>query len=450
MASYPQILGEQERPASLHAEMTILGAMLVEPEAYYQASGILSTMDFALDSHRRIYGAMLCVGEEGQPVDIVTISAELRKKRELDSIGGLPYLASLSEGLPRKLSIESYVKIVRDKSLMRQLMAAAERMFNDASDVAMTPEAVFSKWQMEMLDLVADSGHSQSEDIGQIIPRVITKIAEQRDLSHELDALDYTTAIQELDLFTRGLFKNEYTLILGETGGAKTAWATQITVENAMRGARCHWMSMEMTKEQLTRRMLVYASERAKAKDVRDPRYLNLVDWTDLQDTGQRMMPFPIGIDDTRQMPLDMLIARAKVAIHRDNAKLIFVDYIQLVKSASGVRHQSDTERIEATTLALRDLAADSKDLGVHVIGLSQYSRPQDGRAGGAHNGRAKGSSSLEQSCQNMFHIIREKTETGEYAEEGEIMIGKCREGRLGRIPFRFDGDHLKFMSAAR
>jgi replicative DNA helicase len=134
MATYPHIIADQERPTSVHAEMTILGAMLVEPVAIIDATMLLKTDDFALDSHRKIYAAMLQLVELGHGVDIVTVTDYLSKKKELDSVGGLPYLASLSEGLPRKLSIESYVRIVRDKSLMRQLLTVCDMGMIEASD----------------------------------------------------------------------------------------------------------------------------------------------------------------------------------------------------------------------------------------------------------------------------------------------------------------------------
>ena len=118
----------------MHAEMTILGAMLVEPVAIIDATMLLKTDDFALDSHRKIYAAMVQLVEVGHGVDIVTVSDDLSKKKELDSVGGLPYLASLSEGLPRKLNIESYVRIVRDKSLMRQLLTVCDMGMIEASD----------------------------------------------------------------------------------------------------------------------------------------------------------------------------------------------------------------------------------------------------------------------------------------------------------------------------
>ena len=441
---------QQDRPASLPAEMAILGAMLVDPASFYQVSGVLTTTDFAWDSHRRIYGAMLGLAEEGEGIDLTTVSVALRASSELDSVGGQPYLMSLTENLSRRLNIDTYIRTVRNKARLRGLMLAAERMYGDAGAADGKAEEVFARWQMDMLELAGESTSGQAEEIGSIIPRVLQEIGEQREFSHTDAALWYTTGIRDLDLKMKGLYPNEYTILLGETGGAKTAWATQISVENGFGGIRSHWFSQEMTKEQLTRRMLVYASKQAKAKDVRDPRFLNLMDYTELQQTGSGMMGLPITIDDTRALPLDKLLARAKVAIHRDGAKIIVVDYIQLVKTASGARYQTDTERVDATTIALRDLAADSKKMGVHVVALSQYARPLDGKGGGAKNSRAKGSSSLEQSCQNMLHIVREQEENGEYSDEGEIIIGKCREGKLGRVPFHFDGDHLRFMAAER
>src|ERR1035437_2888943 len=126
MATYPFAVEDRERPASVHAEITILGGMLVDTVAVVDATMLLRDDDFSLDSHRRIYGAMLLLSEVGHAVDIVTVSEEPKRKKELDSVGGVAYLASLSEGLPRKLSIENYVSIVRDKSLMRQLMSVCD------------------------------------------------------------------------------------------------------------------------------------------------------------------------------------------------------------------------------------------------------------------------------------------------------------------------------------
>lgn len=151
----PQVVND-ERPASPHAEMTILGAMLVEPKAIAEATKLLVADDFALDSHRRIYMSVLRLGEAGSAVDIVTVSEDLRRHRELDVIGGVPYLAGLSEGLPRKLSIESYVRIVRDKSLMRQLMVICESGAVEASDQSREAFDLFRDIEARFADLAAN------------------------------------------------------------------------------------------------------------------------------------------------------------------------------------------------------------------------------------------------------------------------------------------------------
>ena len=134
MAAFPHIVGETDRPAADHAERTILGGMLVDPVAINDATLLLKSDDFALDSHRKIYVSMLSLVELGYAVDIVTVADDLRKKRELDSVGGIAYLAYLSEDLPRKLSIENYVRIVRDKSLLRQLMVVCDLGMIAAAD----------------------------------------------------------------------------------------------------------------------------------------------------------------------------------------------------------------------------------------------------------------------------------------------------------------------------
>src|ERR1700748_166728 len=169
MATYPHIVGDQERPTSVHAEMTILGAMLVEPVAIIDATMLLKTDDFALDSHRKIYDAMLHLVEVGHAVDIVTVADYLGKKKERDSVGGLPYLASLSEGLPRKLSIESYVRIVRDKSLMRQLMTVCDMGMIEAADQSQIALDVLNKVSTRLIEISDNAITKSFSDIPGIV-----------------------------------------------------------------------------------------------------------------------------------------------------------------------------------------------------------------------------------------------------------------------------------------
>ena len=169
MATPYLVREDDQRPASVHAETTILGGMLVDPLAIVDATMLLRADDFSLDSHRRIYTAMLHLAEVGHAVDIVTITEELRKRKELDSIGGVAYLASLSEGLPRKLSIESYVRIVKDKSLMRQLMTVCDIGLNEAGDQSQVALDVLNKVGHLLNEISDDAITGGFSDISAIV-----------------------------------------------------------------------------------------------------------------------------------------------------------------------------------------------------------------------------------------------------------------------------------------
>ncbi len=213
MASLPRLVHPEDdnRPASLHAEQTILGAMLVEPLAIVDATMLLKTDDFSLDSHRKIYEVMLHLSEVGYAVDIVTVAEDLRKKKELDSIGGMAYLAGLSEGLPRKLSIESYVRIVRDKSLMRQLMSVCDLGMMEAADQSLEALDVLNQVEgrlMEISEHAITGGFSGISDIVRNSFGSIDKLYEQ---GREVTGL--RTHYDEFDKMTSGLQESELIII---------------------------------------------------------------------------------------------------------------------------------------------------------------------------------------------------------------------------------------------
>jgi replicative DNA helicase len=214
MAAFPHLVGgEQDRPASVHAEMTILGGMLVEPVAIVDATMLLRADDFALDSHRRIYTAMLHLAELGHSVDIVTVAEELKRRKELDSIGGVPYLASLSEGLPRKLSIESYVRIVRDKSLMRQLMTVCDVGMIDAADQSQMALDVLNNVSSRLVEISEHAVTGGFSDITAIVRDSFGSIDALYEQGREVTGL--ATHYIDFDRMTSGLQESELVIIAG-------------------------------------------------------------------------------------------------------------------------------------------------------------------------------------------------------------------------------------------
>src|SRR6201994_3574228 len=255
MATYPHIVGDQERPTSVHAEMTILGAMLVEPVAIIDATMLLKTDDFALDSHRKIYAAMLQLVEVGYAVDIVTVTDYLSKKRELDSVGGLPYLASLTEGLPRKLSIESYVRIVRDKSLMRQLLSVCDMGMIEASDQSRDALDVLNQVSTRLTEISEHAVTGGFSDIPTIVKDSFGSIDALYEQGRVVTGL--ATHYTEFDRMTSGLQESELIIIAARPSMGKTAWAINIAENSAVRGGKIVAVfSLEMSKESLLRRML--------------------------------------------------------------------------------------------------------------------------------------------------------------------------------------------------
>lgn len=439
MYDKPTIVGDESNPASLHAEITILGGIMVEPAAWDEVAVRLQARDFVLDSHRRIFRAMQTLVQANQPIDIVTVGEQLRKDHELDSVGGLPYLASLSEGIPRKLNLDSYCRIVKTASLAREILRMCDRTMLQVTDKANNPEEVLAELQEECFAIIAEEGTDGAVPVKDIVPKVVERVLHDRDQTAE--TLGLTTGLRTLNYKTGGLRRNEYTILAADSGGGKTAFAVQLTVENALNGVPCLWFSLEMTKEQLVSRMFSSASyspqgfgPQVKAVEMRDPRRISKDHMHDFYRVGDKVAELPVYIDDDASVELPQMIARARLAARRyctrpDDVLLIVVDYLQLVAHADA--KLTDAQRVERVTFALRDLA---KTEPCHVVGLSQFS----------YDGRLKHSSSLRQSCQNLLLLEMEKVDE-EFTGNAAVRVDKNREGGIGKVACKFNPDYLRF-----
>jgi replicative DNA helicase len=454
MATYPQLVGDQqERPASVHAETTILGAMLVEPLAITDATMLLVADDFALDSHRRIYSAMLRLSEAGHAVDIVTVAEELRKQKELDSIGGIPYLASLSEGLPRKLSIESYVRIVRDKSLMRQLMTVCDMGMVDAADQSQEAIDVLnnvSNRLMEISDHAVTGGFSNIQDIVKSSFGSIDALYEQ---GREVTGL--ATHYTEFDRMTSGLQDSELIIIAARPSMGKTAWAINIAQNSAVRdGKVVAVFSLEMSKESLLRRML--ASEALVNSRKIQTGFLGKEDKGKLMSALERLMESKMFIDDTPGITLAEMRAKARRLKQQEGRlDLIMIDYLQLMTASAGPGKKGFENRNQEVAAVSRGLKALAKEMKVPVIALSQLSRASEQRGGDKKPmlSDLRESGSIEQDADVVCFIHRDsyynKDENGDEDPESkgkaEIIIAKQRNGPTGSVHLAYLSDYTRF-----
>jgi replicative DNA helicase len=272
-----------------------------------------------------------------------------------------------------------------------------------------------------------------------ITEHVFTRVQRDRERGLTTHNLALTTGVDQMDAKMKGLFENEYTVLTGETGGGKTAFALQCTRKNALVGIPVLWFSKEMKGEQLTSRLFSGMSDVLTASQIRDPRGLTMFDLDEVRDTAKKINSLPIYIDDDPNLTLQQLIARGRMAVRRHAVQLIIVDFLQLV-DMPGIRDA--TERLTEVTHGLRDLAKFEK--GLHVIGLSQLTRARGFGGKQTMKDRLKGSSAIEQSCQNLIAIEMDEEENG--VTDVTLNCEKQREGPKFKVKCVYDRDHLQLL----
>ena len=431
--------------------MTILGGMLVEPVAIVDATMLLQADDFALDSHRRIYTAMLQLGEAGHAVDIVTVAEELKRRKELDSIGGVPYLASLTEGLPRKLSIESYVRIVRDKSLMRQLMTVCDVGMVEAADQSQLALDVLNNVSARLVEISEHAVTGGFSDIAAIVKDSFGSIDALYEQGREVTGL--ATHYIDFDRMTSGLQESELIIIAARPSMGKTAWAINIAENAAVRGdSVVAVFSLEMSKASLLRRML--ASQAMVNSKAIQTGMLMRDDRQKLIAGLEKLMESKLFIDDTPGITLAEMRAKARRLKQQqgDRLDLIVIDYLQLMTgSSSGGKTENRTQEVSAISRGLKALA---KEMKVPVVALSQLSRASEQRGGDKKPllSDLRESGSIEQDADVVCFIHREEfydRENEDLKGKAEIIIAKQRNGPTGTIQLAYLADYTRFENLA-
>ncbi len=448
MATLDQSL-DRGLPASADAERSVLGAILLDNFAFNQAAEVLRAEDFSLDSHRRIFGRMMDLNESGRPIDLVTLSEELGRRKELESVGGAAYISSLTDGVPRRTSIEHHVHIVRDKAMLRGLIHAANSAIARALEQAEPAE--------EVLD-AAETAIFQLSD--QRISRGFSGITEiVRDSFGSLDALyergqritGLETYYEDLDGLTSGLQPSELIILAARPSMGKTALAINIAENAAVRGGKAVGIfSLEMSREALLLRLLC-SQAHVDSHKLRTG-FLGREDFQQLVNALNRLAEAPIFIDDTPGISLHEMRAKAR-RLQQSQGKLdlIVVDYLQLMSGGGGRRYENRTQEVSAISRGLKGLA---KELRVPVLALSQLSRAPESR-GGDHRPQLsdlRESGSIEQDADVVMFIFREevyKPDDPDLDGLAELIIAKQRNGPTGKLNLVFLKKSTRFESRA-
>jgi replicative DNA helicase len=367
---------ELNRPTSIHAEITILGAMLVAPESVQDALDLLVASDFSLDSHRRIFAAMERLAKLSQPIDIVTLTDELKRKKELDSVGGLSYIASLSEGLPRKLSIESYVRIVRDKSRARSLINLAERAAEEASDGQEEAQVVIERAIEDFRELAEQHPDTDMESVG-------TYLATQGDDSEALEAMATTGGLMlgwtQWDDVTGGLQPGELIVLAAMASSGKTAWACNaVYYTSVVLGKVTAYFPLEDGRGAAVRRMISAATE-VDHRAIRDGN-LGPRDQSLILECRAQLAAAPLYLDETPEMTMTRIKAkcaklkRQKLAEgHPTGLDFVVIDQLSHTENTDVYeRGVNPEEIIGRQAKAAKKMA---KELGVPVVLLVQLTQ---------------------------------------------------------------------------
>lgn len=441
-------LNQEELPCDINAEKAILGGIFLDNELFFEDAEELSATDFYLPSHDtifRVINEIIYGNIEGtKQADIITVSAELRRRKELDKIGGVNYLASLTEGLPRRLNLREYVQIIQEKSKLRQLLKVGESLFLGARSTSASSVLLVEQMHRDMNTIEAGE-KTAAVPVGDITYAVEKKVLEMRNVGLDRAEMFMTWGIEALDAKTKGAFGAEMTILGGDSGGGKTQAALQMALENALKETKVGIFSMEMSKENVTKRLYPLLSTILTASLMRDPRGMTLhTHVPELARVSKLIRKLPIYIDDTSPLTLSKFIARVK-KMKRNGVKLIIADYLQLIQ----VPGQKELDQVRAVVFGCRDFVKHEPEM--HMVLLSQYAKEQGFmKKKRRTKGDLYGGAVIHQAAQNVLLITVENPDKKEPGSnlDVEIMVDKQREGPPGRVVCQRDSQSLRYIPA--
>jgi replicative DNA helicase len=438
-------------PANVQAERSILGAILLDNLAYNQAAEHLRAEDFSLDSHRRIYTRMIDLAESSRPIDMITLIEELDRRKELEAIGDAGYVSGLMDGVPDRPSIEHYIKIVRDKALLRGLIHAATAAISRAADQTDPAEEILNDAEAAIFQLSEKRIGRGFLGVQEIVKESFGSVDALLQRGQRITGLE--THYVDLDEMTSGLQPSDLVIVAARPSMGKTAFAMNIAENAAINDGKVVGIfSLEMSREALLLRMLCSAA-RVDSHKMRTGS-LWREDMEKVVQAMDKLANAPVFIDDTPGIALSEMRAKAR-RLQQSQGKLdlLIVDYLQLMSAGSGRRYENRTQEVSAISRGLKALA---KELRVPVIALSQLSRAPESRGAGDHRPQLadlRESGAIEQDADVVMFIFREevyKPDDPELDGRAEIIIAKQRNGPTGRVKLAFLKRSTRFESMAQ
>lgn len=432
-------MAERLMPGSPEAERAILGAILLDNSAYDQAAHLLEPGDFFLDSHRRIFLRMMELASDAtRAIDFVTLTERLGQNKEVEAVGGVTYVTSLTDGLPRVKNIGQYVRIVKDKATLRKLIHVSNGAVSAAFDNELSANSILGTLHDQVLTLQGNSRKGDAAKVSEFSDETWKQLLARRDAEHRLVGM--STGLDSLDYRTTGIRRGEFWTIGGRTGDGKTALALQMAAANASQGIPVAYFSIEMDRHSLLERLWSGAGQ-IDYKKIRDPKLLTEVEAFNLGNIKDEVDRWPLYIEDSEAYTIAEIEARSRLLIRQKSVAKVVVDYIQIVDAPG----REEKHRVTKVSKSLRQLA---KGENVGVVGVSQMSRPKD------HNLNRrptkfdmKESGSLENDSHTVLLIYRPVDDEDDYNGKDELIVAKQRGGDTGYENVLFRGKFMRFES---
>jgi replicative DNA helicase len=435
------LLTDRIPPQALDVERTVLGSMLIDGNAAINAMESLSEDCFYATANRQIFACLRDMFEKSIPFDILTLAEELRKRNILETVGAEPYLADLVDNVATSANIEYHVKILQEKSTLRNLISTSAEITSSCFSGEADAGEVLDRAEAKIFGISEARIKNSFESLGQLLPKTFEDI----DRYSKGGVQGIPTGFIELDGMTSGLQRSDLIIVAGRPSMGKTAFALSIALHASV-GAKYPTaiFSLEMSKSQLAQRMLC-AEARINMHQLRSGK-LPHKELPKLSIAAGPLSEAPLFIDDTPGITVLELRAKARRLKAKQNLSFIIIDYLQLMGSTGKVENRQ--QEISQISRALKGIA---KELDVPVIALSQLSRAVEQR-GGDHRPQLsdlRESGAIEQDADVVMFVFREEVYNKDVPDnekgKAEIIIGKQRNGPIGKVDVSFIKDYARF-----
>ena len=437
---------EKIPPQNIEAEMAVLGSMLLEEDAINDAIEIIDSTHFYKDAHAKIFSCVVNLFNHNKPVDLITLTDELKRINSLEAIGGASYLTNVVNAVPTAANVGNYARIVKEKSILRLLINKTTQIITESYDANSKVDELLDRAEKTIFEITDKRVEGGLLPIKELVNEAVEKIDKLYQNKSQVTGLP--SGFVDFDSKTAGFQPSDLIIIAGRPSMGKSAFAlcvaNHIGVEEKIPTA---FFSLEMSREQLVQRLLCLHA-RVDAHSVRTG-FLSTSDWPKITAAAGKLSESAIFIDDTPALSVLELRAKARRLKSQHNIQLFIVDYLQLMRGG-GKTQDSRQQEISEISRSLKALA---RELNVAVIAISQLSRAVESRTD--HKpmlSDLRESGAIEQDADVVTFLFREEYYNPTETNKGlaDVIISKQRNGPVGTIKLTFLKEYTKFEDSAR